>query len=228
MLRKILLLLSLIFITALNARIQPHIDPDLIREATTPIFTKTSFIITLPPETGYQIFIRSDIDNWKNNYYFKKSFSGIYYCEIPYNYECKSIKYRLNINGFWETNQWAVKYIRMILAMIFSVAIPRGDLFARYYQFLLQLQIWGYLKFRVFNPDAQQINLVISADKFNRFKNVLHKLDNGYWEINLLLKEGLYTYYYMVDGKKVIDEFNPRLITDAALGSLSVLDAKKK
>lgn len=222
----VFLLTANIFLS--SNKIERYIDPDMIRQAAPPIFTDKGVIITLPPEIGYQVFIRTDLDGWKNNHYFKRSFFGIYYCFLEYDFDRTSIRYRININGFWDTNPMGGEIRTDYHGNAFSILrYPEELHFIRKTPIVKNISGPGNLAvFRIYAPEASQVNLVFSGSNFSTFANPMRNRGNGYWEIELKVDRGVYSYYFLVDGRKHIDSDNNDLIYDPIMGSLSKLTVK--
>ncbi|HBD96515.1 MAG: hypothetical protein A2015_01075 [Spirochaetes bacterium GWF1_31_7] len=209
-------------------RINKYIDPDMIKEAGSPIFSKNGVIITLPPEVGYQIFIRSDLDGWKKNYYFKRSFFGIFYCMLDYDSEKKVIAYKVNINGFWDINPMGGPVSIDAHGNPFSLLYYPDEIKYNLDSPIIK-EVDGPGKLVIFRfnaPNAKQVSLVFSGSKYSRFTNQMIKKEKGYWEIELLVEKGAYFYYFQVDDIKYIDKENSNLIDDSILGPLSTVVVK--
>lgn len=211
--------------------IERFVDVAMIKEARAPIFTKDSVILTLPENTGYEIFIQTNLDEWSQPHYFHKNLYGIYYCVLKYKEEKKEFLYRLNINGYWSedpmNNQFASDNYELVQDnygnLLTRIRIPDQ---IKYYQPIpIIKEIENGIKevtFRIHAPEAKSVNLLCSNLGFSSFSYKMGKVSDEFWEITLKLGKGTYSYFYSVDGKKVLDLENLRKTYDKNLGRLSV------
>ena len=64
--------------------------------------------------------------------------------------------------------------------------------------------------FNLKKPDAETVKLVGDFNNWDSSGiNLIRK--NGYWETELKVKEGSYRYFFVVDGKIVLDPDNPSI-----------------
>jgi hypothetical protein len=204
--------------------IEKYVSVDLLRKESSPRFVENGLLITLSKKQAAKVFLRTNIDGWKKDYYFKESLYGILYTIIPYNEKYNKILYKLNFNGYWEKDPnnnnfiednygTEVSYVNMPEDYIYSQKSPKIE------------QSDGKLKkviFYYFNPDASDVNFVSFLDKWNQFSHQMYKNQDGYWEFTMDCKKGYYYYYFLADDKKVIDIENPNKVYDDIAGEVSV------
>ncbi|TYB31761.1 MAG: hypothetical protein FXF47_02505 [Candidatus Mcinerneyibacterium aminivorans] len=66
------------------------------------------------------------------------------------------------------------------------------------------------LVFKLKRPDAESVKLVGDFNNWNR-EGINLKNQNGYWKTQIKLEEGSYRYFFIVDGKVVLDPANPTI-----------------
>lgn len=203
--------------------IEEFVDQELIKNDSPPRFLKDGFLFTLPANSGRVIFLKTDMDNWEKNYYFKKSLYGIYYLFLPYDYKTKRIHYKINIDGFWDKDPNNNNYIEDK----YGIKISFIDLPEKVFYFTKMPIIENInqriksVKFKYYNPNAKEVLLVCSVDNWSPFSNTMQLNKEGFWEIELNFSKGRYYYYFLVDWKKVIDLKNPNRVYDKDQGEVS-------
>ncbi|MBN2544788.1 MAG: hypothetical protein JXB50_03260 [Spirochaetes bacterium] len=195
---------------------EKYVDFDLLKKASKPRFVNDGILITLPKNYGNTIYLRTSIDNWENDYYFKKSQYEIFYSFIPVKKSTVNINYRINVDGYWETDPYNKNIIEdYIGTKLSSINIPEE---VKYYQQLPDIEKTDtYPKkvyFQYYNPEAEEVNLVCSIDNWSPYSNQMKKNKYGYWEITKYFSKGDYLYYFYVDGNKVLDLNNKKRVWD--------------
>jgi len=202
---------------------EEFVDLDLVKKESSPRFLKNGFLFTLAENTGKIIFLKTNMDNWEKSYYFKKNLYGIFCLFLPYNYKIKKIQYKINIDGFWDKDPNNDNYIEDNYGIKISIIKIPED--ADYFQQMPIVENINerikLVKFKYYNPKAQEVNLVCSIDKWSPFTNPMKLNKDGFWEIELNFSKGTYYYYYLVDWKKVIDIKNPKKVYDSEHGEVS-------
>jgi hypothetical protein len=213
-----------IFFISLNLfSVEKFVDVELIKKASSPKILTKGILITIPSNIGKHTFLRTNLDNWKNNYYFEKSLYNVYYLVLPYDLKKTEILYKLNIAGNWERDPNNPDFTEDKYGTELSrVQIPSEIV---YYQKMPIIEESGEsvkkVSFKYFNPNANEVNFVSSVDKWTQFSHSLEKNENGYWEISFDFKKGIYGYYFLVDGKKVLDIENENKMWDESVGQVS-------
>jgi 1,4-alpha-glucan branching enzyme len=57
------------------------------------------------------------------------------------------------------------------------------------------------ITFRLFAPEAQEVYLVSNINAWTPSAHEMRKESSGFWQKTLLLPEGVYQYYFIVDGE---------------------------
>lgn len=204
------------------------IDFDLIKKAGPPKFVEDGILFTVDKNEGNVIYLRTDIDLWKKDYYFKKSEYGVFYLFLPIRSDIKKVKYRINIDGYWTIDPYNTNVTEDVTGILFSVVEVSEETF-----FYRQMPVIEYLPegvakvyFRYKNPNANDVIFVCSQDNWSLFSNIMKKGKNGYWEIEKYFSKGRFYYYFLVDGKKVIDIENKERAWDLLKGEVSVFTIK--
>lgn len=219
---KIISVILLVITTSMFS-IERYVNPDMIKKSGPPMFTDKQIIITLP-ETGiYSAFLRTDIDHWKTDHHFNKSYYGIYYCTIDYPKNMNRILYRLNVNGFWDADRSVNDYYTDNYGNDFSILdVPDSIKYVKNTPEINEVTDSAKkVTFRIYAPNANEVNLLCSNTGYSRFANRMTINSDGYWEIDMIFGPGRYGYYFMVDGKKYIDIGNKEKVYDTVLGQLS-------
>jgi hypothetical protein len=199
------------------------VNVDLIRKESAPRYLPEGILITVSPSVGKNIFLRTNLDNWKNNYFFRKSLYDVLYLIIPYDINKEKLLYRLNVNGYWikdpnNKNTLEDKYGTELSV----IDIPQNVI---YYQSTPVISNSDLsikkVSFHYYNPDAKEVNFVCSSDKWSQYSHQMEKNDDGYWNYSIDLKNGTYQYYFLVNGKKVVDIENHLKLWDEDVGEVS-------
>jgi hypothetical protein len=203
--------------------IERYVDMDLIKKSAAPRYLEKGVLITLSLKQGKQIFLRTNIDGWKNDYFFNESLFGIKYCVIPYDKKNKKILYKLNIDGFWDKDPNNADYVEDKYGTDISVVnTPREFLYDEKSPMIENTE--SKIKQVVFfykNPNAKEVNFVCSIDNWNQFTHQMKLNSDGVWEFSMTFKKGFYSYYFLSDEKKVIDHDNDIKVMDDSVGEVS-------
>lgn len=222
--KKQILLFIVLFCFSINLfTIEKYIDLDFISKATHPRFTEKGILFTLPPSIGKNVFLRTNLDNWGKNYFFSKSLFDIYFAIIPYNLDKKNIEYKLNVDGLWQDdptnsswvkNNYGEQISQLILPKNIKKDLPRPSIEST------ENKIKN-VTFYYENDSAQSVSFVCSFDNWSLYSHQMVKSKNGYWQLTLPFTRGFYSYFFFVDGEKVIDIDNPHQNYDALNGDVS-------
>ncbi len=209
--KKFIYRILFIFIPFFLFSIEKYVDIDLIKKAGPPRFLDKGVLFTLDENYGYSIYLRTDIDDWKQNHYFKKNLYGVWKLILPYDYSKNKFCYKLNVDGFWENDPNNDKYTEDKYGASLSVLKIPEEVY--YIQNNPVVEISDShikkVKFKYYNPAAKDVNFITSQDNWSQFTNSMTLNDDGYWEISINFKKGIWYYYFLVDGKKVVDIENP-------------------
>lgn len=202
---------------------EKYVDLDLLKKASEPRIVNDGVLITLPKNYGNIIYLRTNLDNWEKDYFFSKSQYDIFYCFIPVKKSASNIIYRINVDGYWETDPYNQNITEdYIGTKLSSINVPDE---AKYYSQLPDIEKSdNYPKkvyFQYYDPDASEVNLVCSIDNWSPYSSQMKKNKYGYWIITKKFSKGSYSYYFYVDGHKVIDLNNKSRILDDLKGEVS-------
>lgn len=202
---------------------EKYVDFELIKEAGAPRFVKDGVLFTLPENFGQDLYIRTNLDNWKTNHYFEQSLYNVNYLYIEINEKVIDVHYKLNADGFWILDPYNDRVEYDSLGM--AVSSLRRPVEEKYYKRMpLVKEVIDNIKivrFRYRNPDASEVNLVCSVDNWCLYSHPMVKNENNYWEIDMKFSRGTFFYYFFVDGRKVTDIDNPDKYTDKRKGLVS-------
>lgn len=221
--KKIFIFVVSFFVFLPLSSYERFIDFDLIKKAEAPRFVEDGVLITIDKNFGNVLYLRTDMDMWSKSYYFKKSQYGIFYLFLPIKKEVKSLKYRINVDGFWTVDPNNKNVIEDSVGIQLSYLELTEPIF--FYREMPVIEISSdpakKVYFRYYAPNAEVVTLVTSIDNFSPFSNRMIKNRYGYWEIEKYFANGTYTYYFFVDGKKVVDIENKNRGWDPLKGEVS-------
>ena len=224
--RFIVIILLFIIIILLSSQIysyEKYVDFDLLKKEEPPRFIENGILFTLSGEEGAIAFLRTNIDNWQKDYYYKLSLYNILYVFVPYTENIKTIKYKININGHWISDPNNPEHLTDDLGTDLStISIPEQEMY--YEQMPIIEKDKNSIKkavFKYYNPNAKEVNFVCSTDNWSHYSHPMKYNNNGYWEITKYFTYGTYLYYFLVDGKKVIDVENPNKLWEPKRGQVS-------
>lgn len=221
--RPLIIFFLLIILSIPFASLEKYVDFELIRDVGYPRLLANGVLFTLPENYGSDIYLRTNIDNWEKNYYFKKSLFDIHYTLVPYNLDIDEIKYKINIDGLWETDPYNKEIVNDILGTSISVLkTPKEAIY--FYRTPIVEKSKDKIKkvqFKYHNPSARGVNFVCSVDNWCQYSHPMKKNINGYWELTKNFTKGKYLYYFFVDGRKVVDLNNNNRLIDKRSGETS-------
>ncbi|MCG8569431.1 MAG: hypothetical protein MJB14_04770 [Spirochaetes bacterium] len=187
--------------------IEKYVDVDLIKESSPPRIIEKGILITLPKDFGHTLTLRSNLDGWMNDYFFKKSFYDIYYLVLPYSQDKKRVAYLINVDGYWEAdpsnpNYYLDKFGKKISYVDIKENIENIQIFPIIREQTPEIK---KVTFKYYAPTADNVTLVCSVDNMSVFSHQLIKKRDNYWTIDLFFSPGEYYYYFYVDGEKMLD-----------------------
>lgn len=226
--KKFIYILFFVFISINIFGIEKYVDIDMIKKATPPKFLDSGILFTLNENFGYSIYIRTNLDGWQKNWYFKKNFFGVWCLFLPYDRSMDQFLYKLNVNGFWEVDPANPLCIEDKYGVPISVMkLPKEVYYTQNNPVIEDIDNKvKKIKFKYFNPDAKEVNIVLSIDNWNHYTNSMVLNDDGYWEFEMYFKTGRCFYFFLVDGKKVVDKENPNKKWLDDFKEVSVIDIK--
>ena len=213
------IILVVIMISAVSAFcLEKYVDIDMIRYASAPRTLDEGFLFTLPPDTGYTIFLRHNGDNWQMDYHFRQNMYKVWCLYLPYSdikvsSQSSGLLYKLNINGFWDNDPNNANFIYdRFHEKISYLRIPADKDNSRKRMPIISESEDRFKKqvtFKYYNPDAKEVSVVCSDTNWAVFSHNMQPDKFGYWSISLNFGKGHYCYYFIADWEKVLDDWNP-------------------
>jgi len=210
--RTFIILFSLLVLNIVSLfSYEKYIDIDLLKKSSPPRYFKDSILLTLDENENSAIYVRTNLDNWKSDHYFKKNLYNVFYLILPYREKTKEIQYKVNINGYWQTDPNNKKYTNDFLGEKISIIdIPEEDFCYNTMPVIKDIdKNLAKMYFRYYNPEAEEVNFICSIDNWCLFSHPMKKNNNGYWEITKDFSRGIFLYAFLVDGKVISDIENP-------------------
>ena len=220
--KNIIIIILTIFVLSANS-FEKYVDFDLIKSPGSPRLVRDGILFTMAGGENKNAFLRTDMDNWKKNYYFKNNLYNVLYVFIPYQSNIKSFKYRININGFWIADPNNSNMTEDDIGNELSVVSLTEENFYSESLPIIEKNKNNVKKviFRYYNPNAKEVNFVASIDNWTEYSNQMTRKDSGYWEFTKYFTSGKYSYYFFVDGKKEIDLDNEKVEWNPSKGQVS-------
>jgi len=221
--RNIFLILFLLLLPFLLNSYEKYIDFDLIKKPGPPRFVQNGVLFTLPGNEGGIAFIRTNIDNWEKNYYYNESLYGVLYVFIKINENTKSLKYMINVNGYWIEDPYNPDYQEDAFSTkLYYLEVPEE---AKYYDEMPAIEETDSkvknVTFRYYSPYANEVNFVCSIDNWAQYSHPMVKDKYGYWIITKKFTQGTYYYFFFEDGEKKVDLENKNRMWDTIKGQVS-------
>ncbi|MBN1797431.1 MAG: glycogen-binding domain-containing protein [Spirochaetales bacterium] len=189
-----------VYVQDINAAGPPEIYDDSI------IFTYQT------KEQVYFVGARFAHENYRILHYYTKNARGLFVLVLPMPEDVSVLKYRIVIDGLWiadpfnpesEEDELGIKHSLLFL----QKRLPR---------FIISPEILpnGMVKF---NLKAESESMVFIAGDFNNWDPFTYKLSEvtpGFYSITLKLYPGRHHYYFLVNGRRVIDPYNTEVNKD--------------
>ncbi len=210
---SIFLLFSLL--TAVSARnaTSLYIYVQDINEAGPPEVYDDSIIFTYQTKTHvYYVGARFAHENYRMLRYYTKNARGLFVLVLPMPEDVSVLKYRMVIDGLWiadpfnpelEEDELGVKHSLLFLPRKLPRYITSPEILQN-----------GMVKF---NLKAETGSHVFIAGDFNNWDPFTYKLTEvtpGIYTITLKLYPGRHHYYFLVNGRRVIDPYNTEINKD--------------
>jgi hypothetical protein len=210
---SIFLLFSLL--TALSARnaTSLYIYVQDIEQAGPPEVYDDSIIFTYQTkEHVYFVGARFAHENYRILHYYTKNSRGLFVLVLPLPEDVSVLKYRIVVDGVWAADP-------------FNPQLEEDELGVKYSLFVLHKKLPRYIispeilanHMVKFNLKAETGSHVFIAGDFNNWDPFTYKLTEvtpGFYTITLKLYPGRHHYYFLVNGRRVIDPYNTEVNRD--------------
>jgi hypothetical protein len=184
-----------------------------IKAARPPLVFDDSIIFTYQPQNVvYFIGARFEHENYSILHKYEKNSKGLFILVLPIPDNVVRLKYRIVVDGLWMEDP-------------FNPEIEEDELGVRHSLFLLPPKLHKYIispeilgrGLVKFNLKAQTNTHVFIAGDFNNWDPFIDKLKEespGIYTVTLKLYPGRHYYYFLVNGRRVIDPHNVDVKTD--------------
>lgn len=221
---KILLIFLILFTTPIYPY-EKFVDFGLLKKAGAPRIVENCILFTLETKENSIAYLRTNLDNWQKDHYFKLSLYNIYYAAVPYTFNIKAVKYKININGYWIQDPSNPEFTLDDYGSDLSTTMISDENKKEYFENTPIIEkTKDHVKtvtFKYYNPNAKEVNFVCSIDNWSHYTHPMKYYDNGLWITTKYFTQGTYQYYFLVDGKKVVDIENPNKLLDDKKGQVS-------
>jgi 1,4-alpha-glucan branching enzyme len=137
----------------------------------------------------------------------------------------KTSRYKFMVDGIWVNDPVNSEKEDDEYGSYVSLIEPTGSV--DYSKLSYRLVGKQTVEFRLFKPDARFISIVGDFNNWNPENDLLEKKKDGVWTLKKRLFPGVYKYKYIVDGKWMVDLYNPRTARDSAEGICSFIKIDK-
>jgi 1,4-alpha-glucan branching enzyme len=199
------------------APIVQAVDLHQIREAGPPEITDEGILFTYKPEkrTPKYVMVSGSFDNWESLHMMTKNHVGVYtylYDDVKDYTEAGKrgvivdrgvYDYRYLIDGLWVTDPLnnrssydkhgtELSQLTVKVPIIKRQKNPIHIAGSRYIFYLVE-------------PNARSVYLIGDFNNWNPYSHPMKRNDRGWWEIEIDLPHGDYSYRFIVDGKHRVD-----------------------
>lgn len=164
--------------------------------------------ITGPRFTRY-VGVAFEHENYSEVHVFSRNQNGIFFLiyPIPSDGRIRTLRYRYIVDGLWlpdPENPNRVRDVAGIAISYVDVPVPEAD-----QGDLPRLQRSGRMLFAFRGEPGRIVHIAGSFTNWDPFMHRLRESAPGEYSITLRLPPGTYAYYFVVDGERVLDPFNP-------------------
>ncbi len=219
---KILLIFFILSVIPLYP-FEKYVDFGLLKKAGPPRIIENNILFTIEGKPDSIAFLRTNLDNWQKNYYFKSSLYNILYALVPYTSNMKTIKYKINIEGYWVSDPSNPEYtLDDYGTNISTIIIPDEEEYFENTPIIEETKnLIKKVTFKYYDPKAKEVNFVCSIDNWSHYTYPMKYYNNGLWITTKFFTQGTYQYYFLVDGEKVVDIENVNKLWDLKRGQVS-------
>ncbi len=175
-----------------------------------------------------QVYFTSNLDQFKKHPMIRNE-NGVWYFllksnEYMANKPGNEIRYKFVVDGLYIHDTTHDSYVDDNAGGLISLYYLTQEMMEAQ-EGVMQLQSETQqnrrVLFRVYAPTAGYVTLVSSFNNWDSELGVMHKSENGYFEFEISLPAGEYTYLYRIDGQAMIDPENLELRYHPVFGRVS-------
>ena len=188
-----------------------------IREAGPPDITDEGVLFTYEPEKRMPryVMVSGSFDNWKSLHMMTKNDVGVFtylYNEVQNHTDAGKrgvvlgkgqYSYRYLIDGVWVTDPLNRKKTHDTYGTELSQFLVKTPVIKRQRN-PLHIEDTLYI-FYYEQPRVKNVYLIGDFNNWNPYSHPMHRNERGWWEIEIDLPHGEYSYRFIVDGKHRVD-----------------------
>jgi hypothetical protein len=151
-------------------------------------------------------------EGWAQVHQFSRNENGVFVLDYPVPEGVRQLRYRIGVDGLWardpanprvETDELGVEYSLFTLERDPPRVIgnPRRE-------------PDGRLTFTFRAPAASRVAIAGDWNGWDPFADYLAEIEPGVFRISLRMRPGRHFYYFVADGRRTLDAYNPATGTD--------------
>ncbi len=151
-------------------------------------------------------------EGWAQVHEFSRNESGVFVLDYPVPEGVRQLRYRIGVDGLWtsdpanprvETDELGMEYSLFTLDREPPRTIdnPRRE-------------ADGRLTFTFRGPATRRVSIAGDWNAWDPFADFLAEIEPGLFRISLRMRPGRHFYYFVADGRRTLDAYNPAMGTD--------------
>lgn len=168
-----------------------------------------------PPEGAApvrSVAARFQHEGWASVHQFSRNENGVFVLDYPVPEGVRQLRYRIGVDGLWtsdpanpvvETDSLGVECSLFTLER----EPPRSIINPR-------READGRLTFTFRGPGTRRVSLVGDWNAWDPFADYLVEIEPGVFRTSLRIRPGRHFYYFLADGRRVLDASNPATGSD--------------
>lgn len=146
-------------------------------------------------------------EGWATVHPFSRNENGVFVLDYPLPEGVRQVRYRIGVDGLWTSDPANPRVEADVLGMEYSlftlereppraIANPRREPDGRY-------------TFTYRGPGARRVAIVGDWNGWDPYVDPLPETEPGVFRVSLRMQPGRHFYYFVADGKRVLDPANP-------------------
>lgn len=155
---------------------------------------------------------RFDHEGYRILHQFSRNELGVFVLDYPVPEGVREIRYRIVVDGLWMSDPSNPRVQTDELGMEFSLFTldrepPRAVANPRF-------EKDGTITFMFRGPPSRRVSIVGDWNGWDPFLDYMTETDRGVYRISLRMRPGRHWYYFVTEGRRVLDVSNPATGTD--------------
>jgi len=167
--------------------------------------------------------VRFESESWATLHLYALNEKGVFVFDYPVPEGVMEIRYRICVDGLWMTDPTNDATSVDELGSVFSVFTLDREPVRPIINPRAEKD--GMLTFTFHGTPGKRVALVADFNNWDPFMTIMKETSPGIFSVTVRVPAGGHSYYFMTEGRRVLDRFNARIVADPDGQTLSYFSA---